>query len=310
MSHRNISTMLDISTNYFVRYVYPRMSNGGEGTYKSHKEIRMLTIPFHHIYGFLLLNAALVNGTSGIIMKEFQATLLLETIQKRKPTVLCMMAPMLLFLQDRPAELYDLSSVEVVVIGGSPYVKNVLEAFLEKFKRVRYLIPIYGWPECGTAFMSPMTQRYGAATILPNFKQKLVCPKTGEAVGFGKEGEICLQSPTIMKGYLNNPEETAKAIDSEGWFHTGEIGILDHSGQTTVVEHVEELIRVDGKLVASSEIEDVLMSHEDVVDAGVVGVPDTQTGEKPRAYVVTRNARLSKSEVEKFVFGTVFSIYL
>ncbi|PIO71341.1 hypothetical protein TELCIR_06759 [Teladorsagia circumcincta] len=291
----------------YSRHVYSKLKCGDkERGYNPYNETTTLSIPFHHIYGFLLLNEALYQGTTGVIMKKFQPKLLLETIQKKKPKVLHIVTPMLVFfLQDSLVESYDLTSVEVVVVEGPPYVQEVLKAFLDKFSHVRYLIPVYGWAECGIAFMSSMKQRYqSTATILPSFQQKIVSQKNGEAVGFLEEGEICLRSPTIMKGYLNNAEETAKVVDAEGWFHTGDIGILERNGQTTFIEQIEEPIHFKGRLVVPSELERVLRSHKNILDSAIVGVADNNTEERPRAYVVTNDIRLSESDVKKFISGT------
>ncbi|KAK6029945.1 hypothetical protein OSTOST_03931 [Ostertagia ostertagi] len=172
-----------------------------------------------------------------------------------------------------------------------------------------FYISVYGWAECGIGFMSSMKQRYqSTATILPSFQQKVVSLKNGKAAGFMEEGEICLRSPTIMKGYLNNAEETAKVVDSEGWFHTGDIGLLEHNGQTTFIEHIEEPMHVNGRLVVPSELERVLKSHMDILDAAIIGVADNNTGEKPRAFVVSSNPHLSESDVKKFIYGTTHPV--
>ncbi|KHJ88213.1 hypothetical protein OESDEN_11995 [Oesophagostomum dentatum] len=111
-------------------------------------------------------------------------------------------------------------------------------------------VSVYGWPECGVGFMSPMKRRHGTATVLPTFHQKVVSTETGAALPFDVEGELCLRSPTMMLGYMNNPESTSKVLDSEGWFHTGDIGVLDPAGQTTIVDRQ----RV-AKEVGSSQME-------------------------------------------------------
>lgn len=303
MSHKNISTNLDILCSYFSRYLYPKLGHDRKtNEFIPYKENAILTMPFHHMYGFDYLNRALVEGTTGVILRKFHNTVFLNSIQKFRPRILHVVPPLVLFLLANPlVKEYDLSSLEAVVLGTPPFIDGIVSEFLQKFEHVKYLIQAYGWTECGIGFMSSLKRRRGKATILPSFEQKMLSTDSDVAVGLEQVGEICLRTPTLMKGYLNSPEETAKVIDADGWFRTGDLGVLDRNGQTVVVNQKEELIRVGGTLVTSSELEQALMSHRDVVDAGVIGIPDGKLGEKPRAYVVTNNRRLKAEEIAKFI---------
>jgi 4-coumarate--CoA ligase len=92
-----------------------------------------------------------------------------------------------------------------------------------------------------------------------------------------------------MKGYLNNPEATAQTIDEGGWLHTGDVGFIDADGHMTIVDRVKELIKYKGFQVAPAELEALLLTHPGIVDAAVIGVPDDEAGEHPRAFVVVRD---------------------
>ncbi|KAL6734293.1 hypothetical protein Aduo_004849 [Ancylostoma duodenale] len=238
MSHRNISTMLDINTEYFTKHVYKRMFyDNKEGVYEPYEEHAILSMPFHHIFGFAHLNRILLEGSTGVIMTNMEPKHYLETLHKYRPKVVTVLPEMTNFLAHHSlVENYDLTSLEVVLIGGAPFTEKLMDEFLHKFKHVRFMIPFYGWPECGFSFMSPMKRRRGTATILPTFQQKVVCPQTGQALPHDSEEEIYLRSSTLMQGYMGNPEETSKVIDADGWFHTGDVGMLDRTGQTVIVD--------------------------------------------------------------------------
>ncbi|EYB85931.1 hypothetical protein Y032_0288g1482 [Ancylostoma ceylanicum] len=245
MSHRNISTMLDINTEYFTKQVYKRMFyDNKEGVYEPYEEHAILTMPFHHIFGFAHLNRILLEGSTGVIMTNVEPKHYLETLHKYRPKVVTVLPEMANFLIHHSlVKNYDLTSLEVVLIGGAPFTGKLMDDFLAKFKHVRFMIPFYGWPECGFGFMSPMKRRRGTATILPTFQQKVVCLQTGQALPFDSEGEICLRSNTLMQGYMSSREETSKVIDAEGWFHTGDVGILDSAGETLIVDRSKVIPR-------------------------------------------------------------------
>jgi acyl-CoA synthetase (AMP-forming)/AMP-acid ligase II len=107
-----------------------------------------------------------------------------------------------------------------------------------------------------------------------------------------------------MKGYLNNPEATARTLDADGWLHTGDIGSVDSDGYLTIVDRLKELIKVKGYQVAPAELEALLLTHPRIADAAVIPVPDDECGEVPKAIVVARGA-LAADEVIAFVQSQV-----
>jgi len=138
--------------------------------------------------------------------------------------------------------------------------------------------------------------------LLPNLRCKVVDVETGENLGHGQDGEICVKGPTVMKGYLNNPEATAQTIDSDGWLHTGDIGHYDEDEHFYIVDRVKELIKYNGYQVPPAELEALLISHPDIEDAAVIGIPNLEVGELPMAFVVRKaNATLTEKDVEIFV---------
>ena len=121
-------------------------------------------------------------------------------------------------------------------------------------------------------------------------------------MGVNQVGEICVRGFMVMKGYCGNPGATAAMIDSNNWLHTGDIGYYDEEDFFYVVDRLKELVKYKGMQIAPSELEHVLLTHEEVADAAVIGIPDEFAGELPRAYVVKRpGSTVSELDLIHFV---------
>ncbi len=141
---------------------------------------------------------------------------------------------------------------------------------------------------------------------LPNTESRLVDPETGQDSAEGARGELWVRGPQVMKGYLNNPEATAVTLDSDGWLHTGDVALVDEDGFFWIVDRVKELIKYKGYQVAPAELEAILLGHPKVADAAVIGIPDEEGGEIPKAFVVVVPGEdLSADEVMAYVAGQV-----
>jgi acyl-CoA synthetase (AMP-forming)/AMP-acid ligase II len=135
----------------------------------------------------------------------------------------------------------------------------------------------------------PHTVKFGSVGVAaPNTECKIVDLETGETLGSGQRGEVCVRGPQIMKGYLNRPDATAQTIDNEDWLHTGDIGYADEDGHFYIVDRAKELIKYKGFQVAPAELEAVLLTHPCVADAAVIPHPDDEAGEVPKGIVVLK----------------------
>jgi acyl-CoA synthetase (AMP-forming)/AMP-acid ligase II len=135
----------------------------------------------------------------------------------------------------------------------------------------------------------PHEVKFGSVGVpAPNTECKIVDLETGEALGPGERGEVCVRGPQVMKGYLNRPDATAQTIDPDGWLHTGDIGYADEDGHFFIVDRAKELIKYKGFQVPPAELEAVLLTHPCVLDAAVIPCPDDEAGEVPKAIVVLR----------------------
>ena len=140
---------------------------------------------------------------------------------------------------------------------------------------------------------------------VPGTECRLADPHTGADAGPGEHGEVWVRGPQVMRGYLNNPEATAATIDPEGWLHTGDLGIADEDGWLTIANRVKELIKYKGLQVAPAELEAILITHPQVADCAVIGVPDEEAGEVPKAFVVPAGDDFDGKAVIAFVAGQV-----
>lgn len=252
-------------------------------------ETMVAFLPFFHIYGMnVLMNTHLCAGARLICMPRFDLTAFLGFVQDHRVRMVMAVPPIANALAKHPlVDQYDLSSLKVFVSAAAPLGAELSNACGTRIGAKA--MQGYGMTElspishfCNEQFSTP-----GAVGMtLPNTICKIVDPATGEALGVDQEGELCIRGPQVMKGYLNNPEATAKTIDADGWLHTGDIACYDAHGQMYIRDRLKELIKVKGFQVAPAELEAVLQTYPGVSDAAVVGIPDDEAGEVPVGFVV------------------------
>src|SRR5437667_4409669 len=275
-----------------------------------HRDDTLLCVlPLFHIYGVVVvLNMGLHLGATIVIMPRFDLELFLELIQKYRVTLSHIVPPIVLKLAKEPLiDNYDLSSLKMIFSGAAPLGADLSQ---ECMKRIGCGIRQgYGMTETSPVTHSspadPMKMKHGSVgTAAPNTDVKVVDPATGDELGPNQEGELCVRGPQIMKGYLNNPEATARTIHAENWLHTGDIGYADEDGHFFIVDRVKELIKYKGFQVAPAELEAILLTHPAIADAAVIPCRDDEAGEVPKAFVVTK-LDTSAAEIMSFVAGRV-----
>ena len=264
-------------------------------------------LPFFHIYGMVvILNFGLMRGLAVVTMPRFEFEPFLKVLQDWRIELAHIVPPVAVALAKHPVvDQYDLSSLRWLLCAAAPLgaeVTNAIEARLGVLMRQGY-----GMTEASPAshYTGPDERRPGkTGTLVPNTECRIVCTETGRDLGANEPGEVWVRGPQVMKGYLNNPEATARTVDAEGWLHTGDIGVVDDEGYLLVVDRLKELIKVKGFQVAPAELESLLLKHPRVADAAVIGVPDDEAGEVPKAIVVAREP-LTAAEVIAFVHAEV-----
>ena len=253
----------------------------------------LCVLPLFHIYGLVVvLNMGLHLGATIVTMPRFDLDQFLGLIQKYRVTLSHIVPPIVLKLAKDPIiERYDLSSLKMIFSGAAPLG---VELSRELIQRIGCSIRQgYGLTETSPVTHSspadPVKMKLGSVgPAAPNTECKLLDPATGEELGVSDEGEICVRGPQVMKGYLNNPEATARTIDKDQWLHTGDIGYADEDGHFYIVDRVKELIKYKGFQVPPAELEAVLLTHSAVADAAVIPCRDDESGEIPKAFVVLK----------------------
>jgi len=259
----------------------------------SEDDVLIGVLPFFHIYGMtVIMNIAIRIGATVVTMPRFDLEEFLTLLQDHKVTRAYLVPPIILALAKHPVvEKYDLSNLEVIMSGAAPLGQDLQEAAQGRVGSV--VMQGYGLTETSpVTHMNPDEEGQGKpgsiGPLIPNTEAKYVDPVTGEELGAGETGELCIRGPQVMKGYLNNAEATKNSIDADGWLHTGDIGYADTDGYFFLVDRLKELIKYKGMQVAPAELEAVLLSHPAIVDAAVIPVPDEEAGEIPKAYVVLK----------------------
>ncbi|CAJ0581709.1 unnamed protein product, partial [Mesorhabditis spiculigera] len=307
LTHRNFGTMTDVVMSNFYNVIYPDVLPD----YVPAKENTLLLLPFYHIYGFGMLMRSLFEGTTGIIFGKFDPVLLCEKIQEHKVQQLFVVPPIVIFLAKHPVVAkYDISSIRMMFSGAAPCGKDIIDELMNKHKHIRFFGQGYGMTECGMVSHLPVPRAkstISAGRLAANFEQMIIDLKSGKECKRGERGEIWVKGPTVMKGYLNRTEATAETIDKDQWLHTGDIGYLDKDGNLFVVDRLKELIKVKGLQVPPAELEDLLLSHPRVRDAAVIGIPDSRTGEAPKAFIVAADDKLKAQDIVNFVKQKVSS---
>jgi acyl-CoA synthetase (AMP-forming)/AMP-acid ligase II len=247
-------------------------------------------LPFFHIYGLnVVMNAVLRNGATVVTMPRFDLEAYLGLVETHGATKAHLVPPIVLALAKSPlVDRHDLSSLQLINSGAAPLGAEVAEAAARRVGCP--VVQGYGMTESSPVThvtpTDPASHRPGTiGPPVPNTECRLVNLETGEEVGPGEDGEVCVRGPQVMRGYLDDPDATAHTLDADGWLHTGDIGHADEDGYVVLVDRVKELIKYKGYQVALAELEALLVEHPAVTEAAVLGRPDEEAGEVPIAFV-------------------------
>ena len=275
-------------------------------------DVTVAVLPFFHIYGMVvIMMLGLAGGGTILSLPRFDMMEFLGAVQKHRVTILPLVPPIVLGLVKHPAVAqFDLSSVRLIFSGAAPLGEEMARALSAKLGCP--VVQGYGMTEASpVTHLSPTRNEPfkpgSAGKIVPNTEVKIVAVESGSdaALPVGKEGELWIRGPQIMKGYLNRPEETAGCLDREGWYHTGDVGYVDEDGYFFIVDRTKELIKYKGMQVAPAELEALLLTHPAILDAAVVRRADEEAGEVPKAYVVLKPDDASKATAGEAIMGWV-----
>ena len=270
----------------------------------SDEDVVIGVLPFFHIYGMtVVMNHSLNRGATVVIMPRFDLHQFLELLQKHGVTRANLVPPVVLALSKDPAvDDYDISSLGLIVSGAAPLGVELAEACAERLGCL--VVQGYGLTETSPVTHStpeePGANRPGSVgPSLPNTEIRISDVEDGEEQGTDEDGEVWIRGPQVMRGYLNNEEETRDTLDEDGWLHTGDIGHVDEDGYLFLVDRMKELIKYKGYQVAPAELEAVLIAHDAIADVAVIPCPDEEAGEIPKAFVV-RSGEIDEDGVMEY----------
>jgi fatty-acyl-CoA synthase len=274
-----------------------------------------IPVPFYHCFGMVMGNlAATSHGACMVIpAPAFDPAATLRAVAAERCTSLYGVPTMFI------AELalpdfgdYDLTSLRTGIMAGSPCPVEVMKQVVERMHMDETGI-CYGMTETSpvstqTRFDDSIERRVSTVgRVGPHLEVKVIDPETGLTVPYGEPGELCTRGYSVMLGYWEEPDKTAEAIDAARWMHTGDLGVMDDEGYVNITGRIKDMVIRGGENIYPREVEELLYTHPDVLDAQVIGVPDEKYGEELMVWVRMRDGAgpLTVDAVREYCTGKI-----
>ena len=292
------------------------LNNGfqvGENMRYTNKDRLLLCVPLFHCFGCVLAVCAIVShGASMVLTEDFDPLRVLAGIQKEKCTAVYGVPTMFIAELNHPMfDMFDLSTLRTGIMAGSLCPVETMKEVMDKMN-CRDIIIVYGLTETSPGmtttrvFDSPEVRATTVGVALPGVEVKVMNPETGEECAPEEQGEICCRGYNVMKGYYNNPEATAKAIDADGWLHSGDLAVKTEDGFYRITGRIKDMIIRGGENVYPREIENFIYRMPEVEMVEVVGIPDEKYGEIVGAFVKLKAGKhLCEAQVQEFCRGQI-----
>lgn len=287
ISHQNI-----IAQSHQIRQLTPPKDDPTE-RYKV-----CAVLPFFHITGLVhILHMPIFMNAHVYMLPSFTMESMLETIIEYQIKEIMLVPPIVIrMVRDPVVKKYlpKLKHITRFSSGAAPCSEEVLKQLEDTFPNTGFKQG-YGMTESCSCISAHPADKYDykyahtGGTIVGNTEVKFL-NEEGEELGLMQPGEIYARGPQIVMGYLNNPKATEETFLPGGWLRTGDQGMIDDEGFLHITDRLKEMIKVKGIAVAPAELEDLLLGHPNVEDCAVLSIPDEWSGEKPKAYIVTKGA--------------------
>jgi fatty-acyl-CoA synthase len=287
------------------------LNNGsivGAGMNLSSKDRLCIPVPLYHCFGMVMGNLACISHASTAVLpnESFDPEETLKVVESEKCTALHGVPTMFVAMLEHPNfGDYDLSSLRTGIMAGSSCPVEIMKRVIKDMGMTDVLIA-YGQTECSpvnhmTTFDDPIDKRVKTVGKAgPHIEIKIV-NADGKVTPIGEKGEICCRGYGVMKGYWNDDDRTDETIDSAGWLHSGDIGVMDDQGYVDVTGRIKDMIIRGGENVYPREIEEYLYTHPAILEAQVFGIPDQKYGEQVAAWVqLNDDMSLTEDELKAF----------
>jgi long-chain acyl-CoA synthetase len=276
----------------------------------SDKDSALAILPIFHGFGLgVCVNAIFMGGGKSILVPSFTPDLVADLIKNKKPTLLFGVPTLFEALnRNRKFQIIDLSFLKAAFCGADTLPRTTKEKFEEICRNNGSNVQLregYGLTEAVTGICAMPLGEYREGSIgipFPDMMMKVVEIESISEAPISQEGEICINGPAVMLGYLDKPEETKKTLkihdDGKIWLHTGDIGTMDSDGFFYFKIRLKRMIKSSGFNVYPAQVEDILYKHPEVLEACVIGVPDEKQVQKVKAFVVLKDPNKESSEME------------
>jgi long-chain acyl-CoA synthetase len=262
------------------------------------KHVFLGVIPLFHSFGMTAMMIAPVQlGSKVVYMARFSAVAALKAVKEHNVSLMFAVPSMLMAIAHlKSGTADDFKSIYAIISGGEPLPAQLRETFQQRFGLALY--EGYGLTETSpvVALNIPHDTRPGSVGRPVPGVEVRIADENGAALPTGQSGEVWLRGPMIMKGYFNLPNETAQALTPDGFFKTGDLGMVDPDGYLFITGRKKDLIIIAGEKLAPREVEEMLVGHPAVAEAAVVGKKDPGRGEQAVAFIIPRDGQELKPE--------------
>ena len=282
------------------------------------EEKNILTVPLYHIAGIQAMLAAVYGGRTLVLMRQFEVKEWMQTVQDQQATRAMLVPTMLKWVIDDPDFTnYNLTSLQVITYGAAPMPVEVIKKAIQEMPWVRF-INAFGQTETASTITALGPEDHVlegseaeieikitrlASSIgkpLSDVEVKIVDDK-GNSLPVTEVGEILARGPRIMQGYWNDEQKTSQVLTDDGWLRTGDKGWMDQDGYVYLAGRGDDMIIRGGENISPEEVENVLYAYPKIEEAAVIGVPDSDWGQQPRAVVVLKNGQqASEDDIVEF----------
>ncbi len=292
------------------------LNNGfsiGECQKFSSNERVCLPVPLFHCFGIVLgVCAILTHGATCVIVENFDPLAVLAAVQKEKCTALYGVPTMFIAELNHPMfSMFDLSTLRTGIMAGSPCPMDVMRQVVDKMNMKDVTIA-YGLTEGSPVMTQTRTDDPLEAKVstvgkeLPDIEVKVINPETGIECGPEEQGEMRCRGYNVMKGYYKNPVATNETVDSEGWLHSGDLGVKTTDGYFKITGRIKDMIIRGGENVYPREIEEFLYTMPGIKDIQVAGIQSPKYGEEVGAFIIRKDGyAITEEDIQDFCRGKI-----